>query len=596
MSMLAPQLRRYNLLTSYLRPLRLKVALLTLLLLGGIGLQLVNPQILRRFIDTAMGAATNAGALRELLLLAGLFIGVTLITQMVTVGATYLSEQVGWTATNMLRGHLARHCLRLDMAFHNLRTPGELIERIDGDVTALSTFFSKFVIQVFGSGLLLIGVLIMLFLEDARVGAALTIFALIALLTLARSRNMAVASMREDREARARLTSFIEERLAGLDDVRANGGGSYVMQRLFERMRQLTIKGRGAAMMSARIWIITTGLFVLGYALALSIGAYLFNAGLISLGTVYLFFQYTALLRRPLEQIADQLKEFQQASASISRVQELLTLQPTIVDGADEPLAPAELHAGALEVAFEQVTFGYDDDQPVLNQLSFRLEPGVVLGLLGRTGSGKTTLTRLLFRLYDPRSGVIRLGGRDIRGELLADLRAQIGIVTQDVQLFHATVRDNLTLFDPRVPDERIRQALLDLGLGEWYAALPHGLDTVLAPGGGLSAGEAQLLAFARVFLKDPALVILDEASSRLDPATERLIERAIDKLLRPEAGHRRTCIIIAHRLATVQRADRIMILERGRMLEYGERAALAADPQSRFAQLLRVGLEEVLV
>jgi ABC-type multidrug transport system fused ATPase/permease subunit len=594
--MLAPQLRRYNLLTSYLRPLRLKVALLTLLLLGGIGLQLVNPQILRRFIDTAMGAATNAGALRELLLLAGLFIGVTLITQMVTVGATYLSEQVGWTATNMLRGHLARHCLRLDMAFHNLRTPGELIERIDGDVTALSTFFSKFVIQVFGSGLLLIGVLIMLFLEDARVGAALTIFALIALLTLARSRNMAVASMREDREARARLTSFIEERLAGLDDVRANGGGSYVMQRLFERMRQLTIKGRGAAMMSARIWIITTGLFVLGYALALSIGAYLFNAGLISLGTVYLFFQYTALLRRPLEQIADQLKEFQQASASISRVQELLTLQPTIVDGADEPLAPAELHAGALEVAFEQVTFGYDDDQPVLNQLSFRLEPGVVLGLLGRTGSGKTTLTRLLFRLYDPRSGVIRLGGRDIRGELLADLRAQIGIVTQDVQLFHATVRDNLTLFDPRVPDERIRQALLDLGLGEWYAALPHGLDTVLAPGGGLSAGEAQLLAFARVFLKDPALVILDEASSRLDPATERLIERAIDKLLRPEAGHRRTCIIIAHRLATVQRADRIMILERGRMLEYGERAALAADPQSRFAQLLRVGLEEVLV
>lgn len=595
MRMSAPHLRRYELLSSYLRPQRLKVALLTVLLLSSIGLQLLSPQILRHFIDTATGAASNADALRELLRLGAIFIGVTLIAQLVTVGATYLSEQVGWTATNLLRGHLARHCLKLDMTFHNLRTPGELIERIDGDVSALSTFFSKFVIQVFGSGLLLIGVLVVLFNEDARVGAALALFTLVALVVLGRSRNMAVSSMREDREARARLASFLEERLAGLDDLRANGGGSYVMQRLYLTMRQLTTKGHAAAMMSARLWIITTGLFVLGYALALSIGAYLFNAGLISIGTVYLFFQYTTLLRRPLEQIADQLKEFQQASASISRVQELLSVEPTIVDGgATQPPQQTALPSGPLSVEFERVTFGYDDDQPVLDALTFRLEPGTVLGLLGRTGSGKTTLTRLLFRLYDPRTGTIRLGGADIRGAQLADLRQQIGIVTQDVQLFHASVRDNLSLFDSSVPDERILEALHDLGLGEWYAGLSQGLDTQLTGSGGLSAGEAQLLAFARVFLKDPGLVVLDEASSRLDPATERLIEHAIDKLLRPGTT-RRTAIIIAHRLATVQRADEIMIVERGRVLEHGPRARLAADPQSRFAQLLQVGMEEVL-
>lgn len=174
---------------------------------------------------------------------------------------------------------------------------------------------------------------------------------------------------------------------------------------------------------------------------------------------------------------------------------------------------------------------------------------------------------------------------------LLGDLRKRIGMVTQDVHVLHTTVRNNLTLFDAGIADEKIIQALADLGLEAWYKSLPQGLNTKLAPGGsGLSAGEAQLLSFARVFLKDPGLVILDEASSRLDPVTERLLERAIDKLL-----ERRTGIIIAHRLATVQRANTIMILENGHCCEYGQREMLASDPDTRFARLLRTGLEEVL-
>ena len=244
----------------------------------------------------------------------------------------------------------------------------------------------------------------------------------------------------------------------------------------------------------------------------------------------------------------------------------------------------------AVDAPFSILNSQFSISDAVLHDISLHIVAGRTLGILGRTGSGKTTLTRLLFRLYDVTGGAIRVGGSDIRDLRLDSLRARVGMVTQEVQLFHATVRDNLTFFDTSIPDARILAALKELELLPWYQGLPDGLDTVLAAGGGLSAGEAQVLAFTRVFLHDPGLVILDEASSRLDPATERLIERGVDRLLAERTG-----IIIAHRLATVLRADDILILEDGRIREYGEREALRADTHSRFAELLRTGMEEVL-
>jgi ABC-type multidrug transport system fused ATPase/permease subunit len=276
----------------------------------------------------------------------------------------------------------------------------------------------------------------------------------------------------------------------------------------------------------------------------------------------------------------------QQASAGIGRIDALLNIAPTLRDEGT-----AILPGGPLAVRFDRVTFSYEDGESVLRDLSFCLEPGATLGLLGRTGSGKTTLTRLLARLYDPLSGSIHLDSVDLRDLSMDALRQRVGVVTQDVQFFHATVRDNLTFFRAGVADADILSVFRELDLWEWYRTLPNGLDTVLGPGGaGLSAGQSQLLAFARVFLRDPGLVILDEATSRLDPATERFVERAIDRLL---AG--RTGLIVAHRLRTVGRVDRIMILEDGRIAEQGRRVELARDPASRFSALLRVGLEEVL-
>jgi len=281
----------------------------------------------------------------------------------------------------------------------------------------------------------------------------------------------------------------------------------------------------------------------------------------------------------------------QRAAASLNRIIDLFDQEPAIRDEAGRPFP-----SGPLTVRFADVSFAYADDPAtrVLKDVDFTLAPGRILGLLGRTGSGKTTLTRLLLRFYDVTAGAIRLGRAgqmvDLRETGQEAIRKRIGMVTQDVELFHATVRDNLTLFDDTIADEHILTALAELGLQPWLESLPHGLDTKLEGGSSLSAGEAQLLALGRVFLADAGLIILDEASSRLDPATEILLEQALDRLL---AG--RTAIIIAHRLGTVRRADEIMILEEGRIVELGERARLAVDPGSQFYHLLQVGMEEAL-
>jgi ABC-type multidrug transport system fused ATPase/permease subunit len=562
------------LLARYALPRWRALVILAVVLCCTIGLQLINPRIVSAYLDTAK----QGGTLDTLALSALAYLGVAVMVQVFSLAETYVAEILGWDATNELRSDLALHCLRLDMAFHKAHTPGELIERMDGDVTALATFFSRFVVYVVGNALLLVGVLIVLTRVDWRIGLAMAAIATLALGLGGTLRQLAVPRWTRARQASAALFGFIEERISGTEDLRANGATAYALRLLYKHMRELLQTERTAALYGSFTWTTMVAVLALGLATAFALGAWFFGRGTMTIGNVFLIIAYTRMLERPLEQISRQLQEFQRALASMRRIVELIGERPHIVDGRT-----AKLPTGALSVEFDSVAFGYEEDEPVLNDVSFRLEPGTVVGLLGKSGSGKTTVSRLLLRLYDPTHGMVRLGDVDLHDTSLADVRGRVGMVTQEVQLFHASVRDNLTLFDRTISDERVIGALREVELWDWYAALPHGLDTRLAPGGSdLSAGEAQLLAFARVFLADPGLVILDEASSRLDPLTEAKIDRAVSALVRG-----RTAIIIAHRLTTVDRADRIIVFEGGKIVEQGNRTTLAATTTSRFARLL---------
>jgi len=577
----------------YLRPEGRRLAALALFLVAGTAVQLASPQIIRAFIDTAAQGGPDA-SLEHLWMLAGLFIAVTVLAQVLQIGSTYFSEQLGWSATNRMRQDLATHALDLDMAFHTAKSPGELIERVDGDVAALAAFFSQFILQIIGGALLLAGILVVLYLQDWRIGALLTGFAVVAGLVLHAIRQIAGGRWERLREAWSAFSGFLEERLAGLDDVRANGGGPHVMRRMGEVNAELLFANVDAARRGHWIFLTASALFSIGFGLALALGVWLFQRGEATIGTVFMFMQYAGMMSLPIMLIGQQLQQFQQASASLKRIGDLRAIQAELTDGPGVGWEGRRTDAPA--VGFEALTFAYRADTPVIRGLDLQVPAGEVMGLLGRTGSGKTTLTRLLFRLYDPQGGAVTLDGTDIRTARLSELRGRIGLVTQEVQLFDASIRDNASLFDPAIPDARITEVLEDLGLGDWLSRQPAGLATVLRAGGGLSAGEAQLLAFARVFLKDPGLVVLDEASSRLDPATDQMIERALDRLLGADGtGRRRTAIIIAHKLSTVQRADRIAILDQGRLVETGRRTELEADPESAYARLLRTGLAEVM-
>ena len=573
--------RAVDLFARYAAPERKRLALLGVLLAASIGLQLAAPQLLRAFIDNALGGA----ALDLLVRIAVLFVVLSLGQQVVAALATYIGESVGWAATNALRADLALHCLRLDLGFHKARTPGELIERIDGDVTALAAFFSRFIVNVLANAVLLVGVLVVVALEDWRAGLALTAFVVVAVgMLLGPLRTIAVGGWRRVRESSAQIYGFLGERLAGTEDIRSSGAEIHVLNGLALHHRDWLAARRKAMFGVGLIWSSTIMTFALGNAVAFAAGGYLWTIGAISVGSVYLLFHYTELLRRPFESFRRELEELQRAIASLGRVDELLRTTSALTDG-NVPLPP-----GALAVELAAVSFGYDAEL-VLRDVSIGLAPGRVLGILGRTGGGKTTLARLLLRFYDPTAGTVRLGGVDLRDASLADIRARATLVSQDVQLFSATVRDNLTLFDPTIDDARLLDVVERIGLGPWLRARSP-TDPLSAPltAGGLSAGEAQLLALARVFLRAPGLVVLDEASSRLDPVTERNVERAIDALLRD-----RTAIVIAHRLTTVDRCDEIVLIEDGRIVEHGPRTALAADPGSRFSELLRTGLEPVV-
>ena len=567
-----------------LRPQQRLVASMGAVLAIAGALPLVGPFLIARFIDAAIDGASA----RWLTTLAAIYIGIGIARQLISLLVAWTATDLAWRVTNELRSELTDHVLGLDLAFHRGTSPGELVSRVDGDVTALSDFIARFAVKAIAAMVTLIGIVIVLVFQDWRVGLGLAVYLSLAVATVFRLRNHAVDEAAGEQAATGRMLGEVEERLIGADDLRSNGGGSHAVSTFQVAMRRVLRAALQRERQGVALWIISNAVFVVGGLLALGLDVVLLRNGTISLGTAYLIFQYTQIMRDPLGKLADETERVQRAAGGMVRTLQLLDERSEINDNGS-----ATLPDGALGIGIHNLSFAYadeDDPQPVLDGITLDLGAGRTLGVLGRTGSGKTTLARLLLRLVEPTSGSISLSGVELTNVSLADLRSRTGVVSQDVHLFGTSIRDNLTLYDDTISDDQLREALSELDLLDWVEAMPDGLDTTLGPdGSGLSAGEGQLIALTRLFLRSPDFVLLDEASSRIDPETERRVTAAFDRLL---AG--RTAIVIAHRLSTVERLDEVLVLDQGQVLEHGETATLRDQEGSRYAELLAIGLDAV--
>lgn len=555
---------------------------LFLVLMVNVLVETAKPTILGQFIDQV---ATDVPMAR-IYGLAGLFLLLTALRQGIAVVVAWLTQNIGWRATNGLRIDLTEHTMNLDLSFHKRFTPGQLVERVDGDINSLFGFFTTFITGIVLNILMMVGVFIYFFIIDWRFALIyMTATALVYLYMPLMGKRIDQAS-EGLREEESNLYGIVGEAITSVEDIRTLNAGTHILNRMNEVLKRLFGWWKKDYRYGFGSWAYDEAILWSAEFIVVLLMAAMVLRGDLSIGTAYLINRLGELIINPILQLREELMYMQKTDASTRRIQELMDEKRELSEGTQSETA------GLGGLTLENISFAYEDGEKVIDDVSFHLSQGGILGLLGRTGSGKTTLARLIVKLYDPISGKVLLDGSTTRDLSDASLRSKISYVTQEVQLFNSSVRDNLTLYDDSITDEKILDTIDRIGIRDWFKKLPEGLDTMISvESPSLSTGELQLLTFVRVFLKEPDIIILDEATSRLDPITEEYLEKALTSLLEG-----RTAIIIAHRLKTVLRADQIMILEDSRILETGPTQELRRDPDSHFAKLLKRGLEEVLI
>ncbi len=543
-------------------------------------LSIYGPQLLRDFID---GVANNAST-KVLAVIAVLYLVVHLGRIAGEGLTTYLGENVAWAATNNIRVDLLVHAITLDMEFFNSHPPGTMLERTDGDANQLAKFFSQFSLRFLRSILLVVGIAIVMAFEDWRVCLVILTFIGAMAILIIKLRTFGVPYNERLREVAGKLYGLVEERLTNMEDIKALGGVTYSLRQMEAYIGQQVRLGRLAYSLGGLVWPCTLFLTGVGAGFMLAWGGYLFLNGQMTIGTVYLMYAYMNLMIWPIEELSHEMEELQKAGGSLVRIDGLRREKTSLRYGTK-----TEFGDHPVKVSFQNVHFRYQHDSDVvLKNVNFELAPGHTLGIAGRTGSGKTTIGRLLARMYDPDKGQVLLNGQNLQEFDQDALRRKVGVVSQSVQFFSGTLRDNLCLFDRCYTDQQIENALRELNLIPWLEKMPQGLNMAMSSTSlDLSTGEAQRLALARVFLRNPEVVILDEAVASLDPATEVEVEISLQKLLQGRTG-----VVIAHKMKSLEKVDEVLILEKGEVLEYGARSYLLSQPQSMLNNLIAQGGE----
>ena len=554
-------------LLTYLRPYKGQVAIALASIVAFSALELAPPYLIKLAIDRYIPARDLDG----LALVALLYLGTQLGTFALEYLQTWTLQMTGQRIMFDIRMQVYSHLQRLDLRFYDRNPVGRLMTRVTTDVDVLNDLFTSGVVSVFGDVFTLVGIMVVLLAMDWRLAlVAFSVLPLIALIAQWFRRNVR-ESYRTVRLWIARINAYLQERITGMATVQLFRREA----RDFARFDEIDRAHRDANVASifyyATFYPAIEVVSAIAASLIIWFGGGWVQAGGLSIGSLVAFLLYSQRFFRPISDMSEKFNVLQAAMASSERIFQLLDTPVEIRTPARPLKRPAD---GRARIAFERVTFSYVEGEPVLRDVSFVVEPGQRVAIVGATGAGKSTLINLLLRFYDVQQGRITIDGVDIREMDLGDLRSLFGLVLQDVHLFSGSIASNVRLGNTAIGDEAVRRAVAAVRGDAFVRSLPAGLDTPVAERGAtLSVGQKQLLSFARALAFDPRVLILDEATSSVDTETELLIRDALKVLM---SG--RTTIAIAHRLSTIQDMDRILVLHKGQLRESGTHQELLAQ------------------
>ena len=573
------------LLGSLLRPYRLTVALLALVVVVENAARLSVPVLVQRGIDRGIPPILAGGSSRELLMVVSTLAGVVLVQATSRMFFLRRFGRIGQAVLLELRRRLFRHFQRLDVAFHDRYTSGRVVARSTNDMEAIQEMLQNGFDGLISAVLTLLGTSVLLVWLDVRLGlTCLAAFPCLVVLVWW-FRNQTSKTYLKVRESAALVIVQFVETMTGIKAVQAYRREPR-NQEIFEAVADdyKNINERAFKLLAVfmpgvkLVGNITTGMVLL-------YGGYRVLHGEMTIGTLTAFLLYLRIFFEPMQEISQFFNTFQSASAALEKIAGVLAQEPSINDSAH----PVQLTTVKGDVEFDDVEFAYVPGRPVIPGLNLVVPAGQTVALVGTTGAGKTTIAKLIARFYDPTAGSVTLDSVDLRDIAQSELRRHVVMVTQENFMFEGTIADNIRFGRPDASDDEVRQAARAVGADTFIESLAEGYGTDVAKRGGrLSAGQRQLVAFARAFLADPDVLILDEATSSLDVPSERTVQRALGTVLAD-----RTALVIAHRLSTVQIADRVLVLENGQIVEDGPPSELIRE-DGRYAALHQAWVESL--